>query len=317
MRFAPLGRAAALLFAAWLLGSALNLIADSSVDPLIWLLDLRMLPPIARVPLSFFAGGALALFGLGRGPRWVATIVPGIGAVLAVVALMDAVAFWRLRAAGAVDGHLFPASLVTALAATLVVLAARHPMGRRWPVLLIAGGLALAFPLLPMVTFGLTDYQRPADAALVFGARVYASGRLSDAADDRVRAAAALYTAGRVGTLVISGGPGDGDVHEVEAMARAATEAGVPAARIVLDRAGFDTRATARNMARLAAERGWTRVLAVSHFYHLPRIKIECERAGLTCFTVPATQARPLLALPWFMAREVAAWWRALLLPWI
>ena len=33
------------------------------------------------------------------------------------------------------------------------------------------------------------------------------------------------------------------------------------------------------------------------------------ESDGLTAFTVPAQVTRPLTKLPWFMAREVAAFW--------
>jgi len=53
----------------------------------------------------------------------------------------------------------------------------------------LAGGLMLlaAFPLALMLFFGNTDYRRPADAVVVFGARVYASGKLSDALEDRIR----------------------------------------------------------------------------------------------------------------------------------
>ena len=52
------------------------------------------------------------------------------------------------------------------------------------------------FPLAQMFFFGKTDYRRPADAAVVLGARVYADGRLSDALADRVRTACQLYRDG-------------------------------------------------------------------------------------------------------------------------
>jgi len=50
-------------------------------------------------------------------------------------------------------------------------------------------------------------------------------------------------------------------------------------------------------------------VLGVSHFYHLPRIKLQFERQGLRVFTVPAHETRAMLKLPLFMAREIAAIW--------
>jgi uncharacterized SAM-binding protein YcdF (DUF218 family) len=313
-------RALALVLGVWLLASALHAVANSLVDPLIWLLDLRFLPRWVRAVVCLPAGGVLVAFALGLRMRWPAA---GVAGGVAAVALVDCVAYWRLRSVLA-DSAWWPASLVTLGAAAWVAVGALRgpglrPTARRrlWLPIALAAVLGLGFPLVPMITFGLTDYRRPADAVLVFGARVYASGALSHAAEDRVRAAVALAHAGLVETIVFSGGPGDGGITEAAAMADQAVALGVERRRIVLDDAGLDTRASVRNTQRLAAERGWRRVLATSHFYHLPRIKIECERVGLACYTVPAPQARPLLGLPWFMTREVAAWWRALLLPWI
>ena len=49
------------------------------------------------------------------------------------------------------------------------------------------------------------------------------------------------------------------------------------------------------------------RVLAVSHFYHLPRIKMTYQRQNMEVFTVPAKESRMLAKMPIFMLREVAA----------
>jgi uncharacterized SAM-binding protein YcdF (DUF218 family) len=107
----------------------------------------------------------------------------------------------------------------------------------------------------------------------------------------------------------MSGGPGDGDVHETEAMRRFAIDLGVPAEAIVTDRYGLSTAATVRNTSELFERRGVQRALAVSHFYHLPRIKLSYDRAGCHVATVPAHERYVQSALPWYMAREVAAWW--------
>ena len=50
-------------------------------------------------------------------------------------------------------------------------------------------------------------------------------------------------------------------------------------------------------------------MLAVSHFYHLPRIKLEYQRYGVDVLTVPAHEQRRLRRLPFFIAREVVAIW--------
>jgi vancomycin permeability regulator SanA len=108
------------------------------------------------------------------------------------------------------------------------------------------------------------------DAAVVPGARVYSDGRPSNALEDRVLEACALYAAGRCRGLILSGGPGDGPTHEVEAMRRLAESQGVPPDAIVGDFNGINTAATARNAAEVCRQRGWTRVVGVTHFYHAP-----------------------------------------------
>jgi uncharacterized SAM-binding protein YcdF (DUF218 family) len=52
-----------------------------------------------------------------------------------------------------------------------------------------------------------------------------------------------------------------------------------------------------------------SRVLAVSHFYHLPRVKLSYQRAGREVYTVPAKETYLLRQMPYNMAREVAALW--------
>jgi len=77
---------------------------------------------------------------------------------------------------------------------------------------------------------------------------------------------------------------------------------------IKLDPYGVNTESTVRNTMSLASGKPW-RILAVSHFYHLPRIKLAYQRAGLEVCTVPARQKYFLSQIPYSMAREVAAFW--------
>ena len=77
---------------------------------------------------------------------------------------------------------------------------------------------------------------------------------------------------------------------------------GVPAHAIALDRDGLDTHASVRHT-------GPGRVLAVSHFYHLPRIQLAYRRAGRTAFTVPADEAYTISQTPRLVVREIAAFW--------
>jgi uncharacterized SAM-binding protein YcdF (DUF218 family) len=92
-------------------------------------------------------------------------------------------------------------------------------------------------------------------------------------------------------------------------MKRAAMKLGVPEEAIVLDAGGVNTQATVENTTRIFEEMGIGRVLAVSHFYHLPRIKMTYQQRGVDVFTVPAEESYLLTAMPKYMLREVAALW--------
>ncbi len=136
----------------------------------------------------------------------------------------------------------------------------------------------------------------------MFGARCYADGAPSLTLEDRVKTACALYHEGYAPRLRMSGGPGDGAVHETAAMARLARALGVPAHAIEIDETGHNTWATVD-----ATPSGKT--LVVSHFYHLARIKLSYRARGRDVFTVPARETRPVRGTPQFVAREVPAFW--------
>jgi uncharacterized SAM-binding protein YcdF (DUF218 family) len=124
-----------------------------------------------------------------------------------------------------------------------------------------------------------------------------------------VRTACRLYHDGLARTLIFSGGPGDGAVHETEAMKRMAIRLDVNEADIVLDKNGLNTQATVKNTEALFAQLHVSRILVVSHFYHLPRVKLAYQRDGWNVYTVPAKESYLLGQLPYNMAREVAALW--------
>jgi uncharacterized SAM-binding protein YcdF (DUF218 family) len=167
----------------------------------------------------------------------------------------------------------------------------------------------VGFPFAQMFCFGRTDYRRQAEAIVVFGARVYADGRVSDALADRVRTGCELYRDGLAKRIIFSGGPGDGDVHETEGMRKMAIKFGVPAQAIILDEEGLSTDQTVRNTCAMFGKIGIGRVLVVSHFYHLPRIKMSYQRRGREVYTVPAKESYTLTAMPYFVGREIAALW--------
>jgi len=174
----------------------------------------------------------------------------------------------------------------------------------------VAGPLG-AYPLYRMFSFGLADHRQKADAAVVFGAAVWPGNQPSQALSDRMRTGIELYRQGLVPLLILSGGPSDEPdiLHETVVMRGMALEAGVPDSAIVVDPDGVNTRGTVDSTVRMFRERGIREVLAVSHFYHLPRIDMAYRAAGFPVHTVPAQEEQVLLKLPYFLAREIAAYW--------
>ena len=311
-------RAVALFFGGF---GALNVMAGLFVrgfDANVWWIDLRPLPAWLTQPFLLLASLTLLAYAL-RTRIVVRRVWPRrLVAVAVALALWNAVGFWVLLAQGRIVTAMpVPLSFFVAGALAFVAVNMRRTLparitaraGRMLLFLAALASVCFLFTVAQMFCFGRTDYRRPADVVVVFGAGVTRSGAPSLALYDRMRTAIGLVRSGLASRIIVSGGPGPGRVHETQTMRRLALEAGVPDKDIIVDPRGLNTRATVRNTARMFSRLHLNRVLAVSHFYHLPRVKMAFQRAGLEVFTVPARESRPLAAMPWYMAREVAAFW--------
>jgi len=255
----------------------------------LWWIDVRPLPQ----SLVALPGAILLLHALtGRLGR----AASATALLLAAVAASNTARYYALPSVPPVPLSLPVAGLLALAAAP----------GRPRLTLPFAALLLALFPLAHVYTFGRTSYARDADWIVVPGARCYADGTPSQALRERVRTACRLWREGYASRLFLSGGPGDGATHEVEAMRALAMEEGVPAGEIAVDRDGVNTLATIRH-----APPG--RLLLVSHFYHLPRAKLLARREGREAYTVPADEERRIRGTPRFVAREIAAFWWYLL----
>jgi len=313
-----ISRGVALTFGLFCLVNLIGELLVTGFDANIWWIDLRMLPRHLASVLLLLCG--LLLVGYALRPvmsEWRVMATRGALSLLCLFAVMNVVTFYRLK----FDGSLYtapwlPFSAIVACAMLLLLYGMSLPqpasVGWRHSSLIAVTALcaAIILPFIQMYLFGKTDYRRSADAALVFGARAYADGRASLALSDRVQTGIDLYQQGFVKFLILSGGPGDGAFHETDTMRRLALEAGVPDAAILIDRDGLNTKASVRNATDIMDARGLHSLLAVSHFYHLPRIKLSSAReCDAPVYTVPARESRTLIALPYYLAREVAAIW--------
>lgn len=171
----------------------------------------------------------------------------------------------------------------------------------RWHAF-VGGLLVLAMPLGAVV--GLRSYsawaardriytlqtvpERP--VAIIFGAWVTTSGHPSAMLADRVKMGAALYHAGKVQYLLLTGDNHVDSYNEPEAMRRYALSLGVPDDALVLDYAGFrtyDSCYRARDVFKVSE------AILVTQAFHLDRALLTCKGLGIDAVGVSADVMRP------------------------
>ncbi len=316
-------RGGALVLGGFALIGLIGELRGRTADVSLWWIDLRDLSDPVRIALlGVFAVLLLAWAARPAAGPWRCRATALLCGLLGVFAARDVVRFYIASSGGLVHADVpLPLSLFVALGlAGLALAVLRSPdreEGRSVRSVLAIGaaivGWGIAFPLAQMWFFGTTDYSRPADAAVVFGARVYPSGSPSPLLADRIRTGVELYRSGLVTTLVMSGGDGADGFNEARVMRDEAIRLGVASSAIVLDDAGDTTEATvADTVALLTARNGGrlpARIIAVSQAYHLPRIQLSFATAGIDALTVPAADPVPIGEMPILVVREVPAFW--------
>ncbi len=162
---------------------------------------------------------------------------------------------------------------------------------RRWPrlskVALAGGGLLVAVVVFANAYVLLsTDGESTSNVAdvphtqvaIVPGALVQPNGRMSAMLADRVRDAAALWHAGKVERILVSGDHHSWAYDEPDTMRKALVREGVPGRVIFEDHAGFDTWAT---MVRAHSIFGVKDAVVVTQGFHMPRALYLAEEAGI------------------------------------
>src|ERR1700722_8898992 len=227
-------RALALFFGGF---SLLNLIGSFRLrgfDANLSWIDLRAFAAFPATLFLLLASLCLVSFAIRPNQsRWRRGLTAGVVGAVMIATLWNIVEFYYLFAHGRLRPWLpVPLSLFVFAAMGLILRVNLRPAPpvpakkMAWRVLAAFVVCLVSFPLAQIICFGNTDYRRPADVAVVFGARAYADGRPSDALSDRVKTACQLYRDGLVKKLIFSGGPGDGPVHETESMRRLAIRLG-------------------------------------------------------------------------------------------
>ncbi|WP_434744116.1 SanA/YdcF family protein [Micromonospora sp. SH-82] len=128
-----------------------------------------------------------------------------------------------------------------------------------------------------------------APVALVLGTRVNPDGTPSPFLSGRLAVAQRLLDTGKVRAILVSGDNMNADYNEPEAMRRWLVEQGVPADRVVLDHAGYDTYDSCARAKRIF---GVDRATVVTQSFHLPRAVAVCRRLGIDTAGVGDESAR-------------------------
>jgi SanA protein len=117
-----------------------------------------------------------------------------------------------------------------------------------------------------------------AQVAIVPGALVQPDGKMSGMLRDRVSQASALWHAGKVEKILVSGDHHTWAYDEPGTMRKALVADGVPPRDVFEDHAGFDTRAT---MVRARGIFGVRDAVVITQGFHMPRALFLAGAAGI------------------------------------
>jgi vancomycin permeability regulator SanA len=174
--------------------------------------------------------------------------------------------------------------------------------------ILFSSILAIAgFAVVTIQSGGISDAipSTPVPAILVFGCQLDSDGKPSEELTDRVKTASGLFLEKHGNMLVFSGAHDAEFVSRNDAMQALAAAAGVADSSIVLNPNVSNTAASIRFIELLPEVKEDRRIIAVSHWYELSRIRLLARRSGLAVSATAAEQEHALFDQNRLVAREV------------
>lgn len=129
--------------------------------------------------------------------------------------------------------------------------------------------------------------EDPPRVGIVYGARVFPDGRLTNSLYDRVLTAVELYRAGRVKKLLMTGDRQNDSYDEPAAMKKMAMELGVAESDIFLDNDGkrtYDSCYRAKEIFEVK------KAILVTQDYHQPRALYLCNSLGIDSIGITANR---------------------------
>lgn len=283
----------------------------------IWWVDFSFVPaPLATLCSVTFAALLIA-FALKPTMRaWRRIATSGMLALFALVALFNTLSYYKALQQGTISADIpVPFTLIMMviyIAMTIAVMTMHETsgsMGEWVGLVLIFLSWFIIFPLAQIQFFGHTDYRKDAQIAVVFGARVYPNGNVSEALKQRLDTAVELYEDGNVSQLYLTGGIDADGVDETKGMLAYVVKKGVPADDCILDNKGSNTDASVSDSIAYFKEHNITDAIAVSQFYHMARIKMAYRADHFNVYTVPAKRTRDIPGEEFTVMREIPAFW--------
>ncbi len=281
-----------------------------------WLCNFRMITQPLSIAILAMMATALLMYSMRPalpGTVWMATI-----ALVTIVALFTGWDLWEVTQRVPEDlrqtAMSRPLGILMLLAvAGMGILVGDSPVAYgKASILTIATSClltVLGFVVVTLQSGSMSD-PIPADAVpviLVLGCTVDSDGAPSEALADRVATASKLQVNGHGKSLVLSGGPGEGTVTESQAMQKLAIADGVSESALQLDPAGISAVASLQFAAALPELQEDRRLIVVSHWYQLARIRMLGRHAGLQIIAVPAVQEHALFNQNRLYAQEAVA----------
>ncbi len=129
--------------------------------------------------------------------------------------------------------------------------------------------------------------------AIVLGAALAPNGALSMVFQDRVDTAIALYRAGKVSKILVTGDDGSRSHNEVNPARDYLLTQGVPSDVIFLDHAGFDTYSSMYRAEKVFLV---DTAIIVTQEFHLPRAIFIARRLGMSAYGVVADKRKYYLS---------------------
>lgn len=159
------------------------------------------------------------------------------------------------------------------------------------------------------VCAGKERVARPSDCIVVLGARVWPSGRMSNALRYRCETALQAWKDGTAQNIIVTGGQGtDEPATEASVMRAYFIEKGVPEAQVIAEDTSTSTIQNLANAKEIMNQNGWETAAVVTNDYHVERALWIARDVGVDACGIAAPSPERLSTRVISRLRESLSW---------